>query len=119
MSEQKTMKSIVMNLHPVQSVTAPVRTRTSLQSGAPAEHLTLAQMLAERRKGEDEKLRKEEEQQKRLSRKRGKEGKEVYSEGETTSNADAYLFFVIGTRSEYEVITILPTVRSIAAFFIS
>ncbi len=76
MSEQKTINGILMNLHPVQSVTAPVRTRTSFPSGAPAEHLTLWQMLAERRKIEAEKLRKEEEQQK------GKEGKEVYSEGE-------------------------------------
>ncbi len=72
MSEQKTIKSIVMNLHPVQSVMAPVRTRTSLPYGAPAEHLTLAQMLAERRKIEDEKLRKEEEQQKRLAEKGAK-----------------------------------------------
>ncbi len=66
MSEQKTINTILMNFRPVQSVTAPVRTR------APAEHLTLGQMLAERRKIEDEKSRKEE----------GKEGKEVYSEGE-------------------------------------
>ncbi len=50
MSEQKTIKSTSMNLHPVQSVTAPVRTRPSLSSGAPAEHLTIAQMLAERPK---------------------------------------------------------------------
>ncbi len=49
-SEQKTINSILMNFHPVQSVTAPVRTRTSLPSGAPAEHLTLGQMLPERRK---------------------------------------------------------------------
>ncbi len=50
-------------------------------------------------------------------RKRGTEAKEVYSEGEKQVNADAYLFFGVGTRSESEVITILPTVRSIAAFF--
>ncbi len=80
-SEQKTVKSILMNLHPVQSMTAPVRTRTSLPSGAPAEHLTLGQMLSERRKIEDEKVRKEEEQAETPCRKRGKEGKEVYSEG--------------------------------------
>ncbi len=82
MSEQKTINSILMNLHPVQSVTASVRTRTPLPSGAPAEHLTLGQMLAERRKIEDEKLRKEEGTPETLCRKRGKEGKEVYSEGE-------------------------------------
>ncbi len=69
MSEQTTINSISMNLGPVQSITAPVRTRTSLPSGAPAEHLTLGQMLVERRKIEDEKLRKEEEQQKRLAEK--------------------------------------------------
>ncbi len=97
-------------------MTAPVRTRTLLPSGAPAEHLTLGQLLAERRKIEDEKLRKEEEQQRRLAGKRGKEGKEVYSEGEKTGNPDAHLFFVVGTRFKSEVITILPTVRSIAAF---
>ncbi len=72
MSKQNTINGISMNLHPVQSVTAPVRTRNSVQSGAPAEHLTLGQMLAERRKIEDEKLRKEEEQQKRLAEKRAK-----------------------------------------------
>ncbi len=72
MSEQTTINSILMNLRPVQSVTAPVRTRTSLPSGAPAEHLTLGQMLAERRQIEDEKLRKEEEQQKRLAEKGAK-----------------------------------------------
>ncbi len=54
MPEQKTFNSILMILHPVQSVTAPVRTRTSLPSGDPAEHLTLGQLLAERRKIEDE-----------------------------------------------------------------
>ncbi len=72
MSEQKTINSILMNLHPVQSVTAPVRTRTSLPFGAPAEHLTVGQILAERRKIEDEKLRKEEEQQTRLAEKGAK-----------------------------------------------
>ncbi len=61
-----------MNLRPVQSVTSPVRTRTSLQSGAPAEHLTLGQTLAERRKFENEQLRKEEEQQKLLAEKGAK-----------------------------------------------
>ncbi len=71
-----------MNLHPVQSATAPVRTRTPLPSGAPAEHLTLGQMLAKSQTMVDEKLRKEEEQQKRLAKKGGKEGKDVYSEGE-------------------------------------
>ncbi len=46
-----------------------------------------------------------------------KEGKEVYSEGE--QQVTLMLFFVVRIRSESEVITILPTVRSIAAFFIS
>ncbi len=50
MSEQTTINSILMNLRPVQSVTAPVRARTSLPSGAPAEHFTLGQMLAGRPK---------------------------------------------------------------------
>ncbi len=68
-SEQTTINSVLMNLGPVQSMTAPVRTRTSLPFRAPAEHLTLGQMLAERRKIEDEKLRKKEEQQKRLAEK--------------------------------------------------
>ncbi len=69
MSEQKTINSNLMNLHPVQSVAAPVRARTSLTSGAAAEHLTLGQMLAERRKIEDEKLRKEEETAETLAEK--------------------------------------------------
>ncbi len=72
MSKQTTINSILTNLHPVQSVTAPVRTRTSLPSGALAERLTLGQMLAERRKIEDEKLRKEDEQQKCLAEKGAK-----------------------------------------------
>ncbi len=62
---QKTANSILMNLHPVRSAGVPDRKRTSLPSGAPAEHLTVGQMLAERRKIDEEKLRKEEEQQKR------------------------------------------------------
>ncbi len=56
-----------------------------MPSGAPAEHLTVGEMLAERRKIDEEKLRKEEEQQKRkdhrLAEKIGKEGQEVCSEG--------------------------------------
>ncbi len=71
-SEQTTINSVLMNLRPVQSMTAPVRKRTSLPSRAPAEHLTLGQMLAERRKIEDEKLRKKEEQHKRLAEKGAK-----------------------------------------------
>ncbi len=62
---QKTINSILMDLHPVRSASVPVRKRTSLPSGAPAEHLTVGEMLAERQKIEEEKLRKEEEQQKR------------------------------------------------------
>ncbi len=69
MSEQKTVSSILKNLHPVQSVTDPGRTRTSLQYGTPAEHLTLEQMLAERPNIEVEKVPKEDEQQKRLAEK--------------------------------------------------
>ncbi len=80
MTEQRTINSILMNLHPVQSVTAPVRTRTSLPSGAPAEHFTLGQMLAERRKIEDEKLRKEEEQQRRLAEKGAKRARKSIQE---------------------------------------
>ncbi len=53
-----------MNLHPVWSASGPDRKRTSLPSGAPAEHLTVGKMLAERRKPDEEKLRKEEEKQK-------------------------------------------------------
>ncbi len=67
-----------MNLRAVQSARAPVGTRTSLPSGAPAEHLTLGQMLAERRKIEDEKLRKEEEQQKGLAKKGQREQEHLF-----------------------------------------
>ncbi len=58
-----------MNLHPVQSVTVPVRTRTLSPSGAPAEHLALAQMLAERRKMKMKNYGRKEEQQRRLPKK--------------------------------------------------
>ncbi len=82
---QKTVNSILMNLHPVRSVSVPDRKRTSLPSGAPTEHLTVGEMLAERRKIDEEKLRKEEEQQKRkdhrLAEKLAKRAKEVCSEG--------------------------------------
>ncbi len=78
----KTINSILMNLHPVQSVTATVRTRTSLPSGAPAERLTPGQMLAERRKIEDKKITEGRGTAETPCRKRGKEDKEVYSEGE-------------------------------------
>ncbi len=54
-----------MNLHPVQSASVLVRKRTSLPSGARAEHLMVGEMLAERRNITEEKQRKEEEQQKR------------------------------------------------------
>ncbi len=59
--KQKTVKGILMNLHPVRSASVPVRKRTTLPSGAPAEHLLVGEMLAERRKFDEEKLRKEEE----------------------------------------------------------
>ncbi len=64
-SEHKTVNTILMNLQPIQCVIAPDRSKTSLPSGAPAEHLTFGAMLEERRKIEEEKLRKEEEKQKR------------------------------------------------------
>ncbi len=50
-----------MNLQPIQSAIAQARSKTSLPSGAPADHLTFGAMLEERRKIEAEKLRKEEE----------------------------------------------------------
>ncbi len=62
-SEQKTVNTILMNLQPIQCASAPARSKTSLPSGAPAEHLTFSAMLHERRKIEEEKLRKEEENQ--------------------------------------------------------
>ncbi len=43
----------------------PSSVQASLPSGAPSEHLTFGAMLDERRKIEEEKLRKEEEKQKR------------------------------------------------------
>ncbi len=75
MLEQKKINCIIMHLHPVQSATAPVRTRTPLPSGAPAEHLTLGQMLAKSETIVHEKLRKEEEQKKRLAEKEVKRAK--------------------------------------------
>ncbi len=76
---QKTVNNILMDLHPVRSASIPVRKRTSLPSGASAEHLTVGEMLAELRKIDEEKLRKEEEQQKRkdhrLAEKLAKRGK--------------------------------------------
>ncbi len=53
-----------MNLQPIQCAIAPARSKTSFSSGAPEEHLTFGAMLGERRKIEEEKLRKEEEKQK-------------------------------------------------------
>ncbi len=38
---QKTVNTILMDLHPVRSASVPVRKRTSLPSGAPAELLTV------------------------------------------------------------------------------
>ncbi len=49
-----------MNFHPVWSASVPDRNRTALPSGAPAEHLTVGEMLAERRKVDEELLPKEE-----------------------------------------------------------
>ncbi len=63
--KQKTVNSILMNLHTVRSASVPVRIRPSLPTEAPEEHLTVGQLLAECRKFDEEKLRKEEEQQKR------------------------------------------------------
>ncbi len=64
-SEQKTVNTFLMNLQPIQYASAPARSKTSLPSGAAAEHLTFGAMLDGRRKIEEEKLRKEEEKQKR------------------------------------------------------
>ncbi len=96
--------------------------KTSLPSGAPAERLTVREMPTERRKFDEEKLRKEEEQQKRkdhrLAEKRQRRPRSPFRRWKT-SNSDAYRIFVIQARSEPEVVPILPTVSSIAAFFIS
>ncbi len=54
-----------MTLHLVRFAGVPVRKRTSLPSGAPAEHLTVGEILAERRKFDGENYAKEKEQQKR------------------------------------------------------
>ncbi len=63
-SEQKTVNTLLMNLQPIQCAIAPARLITSLPSGAPEDHLTFCAVLEERRKIEEEKLRKEEEKQK-------------------------------------------------------
>ncbi len=63
-SEQKTVNTILMNSQPIHCASAPARSKTSLPSGAPAEHLTFGAMLDERRKIEEEKLRKDVEKQK-------------------------------------------------------
>ncbi len=63
--EQKTFNTILMNLQPIECASAPARSKTSLQSGAPAERLTFCTTLDKRRRIEQEKLRKEEEKQKR------------------------------------------------------
>ncbi len=47
---QKTVMRILVDLHHVRSASVPVRKRTSLPSGAPAEHLKVGKMLAEWRK---------------------------------------------------------------------
>ncbi len=77
---QKTDNSILMDLHTVRSASVPVRRGTSLPSEAPEEHLTVGEMLTERRKIDEEKLRKKEEQQKRKDH-RLVEGQEVCLEG--------------------------------------
>ncbi len=59
--EGKTVNTILMNLQPIQCAIALARSKTSLPSGAPAEHLTFSAMLEERRKIEQEKQRKENE----------------------------------------------------------
>ncbi len=71
-SVQKTTKSILMNLHFDQSVTAPVQTRPSFPSEAPAEHLTLGNCWQSSEKLKTKNLLKEEEQQKRLGEKGAK-----------------------------------------------
>ncbi len=57
--------AIMMNLQSIQCASAPPQSNTSLPSGAPAELLTFGAMLGDRRKVQEEKLRKEEEKQKR------------------------------------------------------
>ncbi len=63
-SEQKTSNTILMNLQPIQCAIAQSRSKTSLPSRAPAEHLNFGAMLEGRWKIEEEKLRKQEEKQK-------------------------------------------------------
>ncbi len=46
---QRTVNSILINLHPVRSASVTVQKRTSLPSRAPVEHLTVGENLAERR----------------------------------------------------------------------
>ncbi len=46
---QRTVNSILMDLHPVRSASVPVRKRTLLPSGAPAEQLAVGEILAESR----------------------------------------------------------------------
>ncbi len=72
MSEQKTINSILMNLHPVQSVTAPVRTRSSLPSGSSGAPYPRTNAGRAPKKFKMKKLRKEEEQQRRLAEKGAK-----------------------------------------------
>ncbi len=54
-----------MDLQPVKSASASAHQRISLPSGAPAEHLTVGEMLEKHQKFEEEKLLWEEEKQKR------------------------------------------------------
>ncbi len=57
-SKRKTVDSILINLQPIQRASAQARTRPSFPSGAGAENLTVGAMFDERRKIEEEIMRK-------------------------------------------------------------
>ncbi len=99
-----------MNLHPVQSAGVPVRQRTSLPSWAPAERLTVGEMLTERRKFDEETLRKERNSRSAkiivLPKNRHKGPKSLFRRWKTT-NSDAYLIFIVQTHSKPELRTFL------------
>ncbi len=60
-ARQKTLSEILMDLQPVKSARAPAHRRTPSASGAPAENLTVEEMLENRQKFEEEKFLKEKE----------------------------------------------------------
>ncbi len=81
-SEQKTINTFLMHLAPIQCASASSRSRTSFPSEASVKHLTSRAILHERRKFEEERLRKEEEKQTRkdihLSEKSKKRAKNTF-----------------------------------------